>query len=194
MKTKRTRLAAGRPLTKRERAELMKREREAAVMNEEGIVIACARRNDVRIRLLFGKLFRNADRAHVLDEFVQYFDDGSVHRVRIPASRTFESVVREIASACDVRKGSAFMMRSALLETLGQADILVVDDLHNARPASLMGMQVAGFLREIHDVTGCAVVATYLRHYSPEEQFARRINFTSLPRAAAAEVGKAVAQ
>ena len=188
MKTKITpRLGAGRRLTKREREELMKREREAVAMNEEGTVIACARGNDVRIRLLFGKLARNADRARVLDEFVEFFDDGSVHRVRIPASRTFESVVREIASACDVRKGPACMMRSALLETLGRGDILVVDDLHNARPASPMGMRVAGFLREIHDVTGCAIVATYLQPYSPEGQFARRINFTSLPRAAAAE-------
>ncbi|MBR1837401.1 MAG: hypothetical protein IJ783_08955 [Kiritimatiellae bacterium] len=184
---KRPRLNAGRPLTKREREESMKRKREADAMNEEGTVIACARRNDIRIGLLFGKLFRNVDRANVLDEFVRYFDDGSVHRVRIPASRTFESVVREIASACKVRKGSAWMMRDALLETLGMADILVVDDLHNARHASLMGMQVAGFLREIHDVTGCAIVATYLQPYSPEAQFARRINFTSLPRAAAAE-------
>lgn len=143
-------------------------------------VSACANRADERIRILFHKLAQNDDRAVVLDEFFRYFDDGSVRRVRVPAAHTFGSFLREIADTFFLPKGSIDKMRASILKTIEKRSILVVEDLDRLDwDCSANAMLSMGFLREIHDVTGCAIVVEYHPVYEPEEQFARRITFTT---------------
>lgn len=101
-------------------------------------------------------------KTHALQEFRRRHEPGIVKFMRFPTGIGRLEIMLAIAKACGLppNQGQLRTIRNRIFEVVGQENLFIFDELHEAflTYSDLAVKYALEFIREVHDVCGCAVL------------------------------------